>query len=161
MSRLLQEVVKFIKGLAPAADRWNTNPVSDAVKLAYHNQVTFIVGQQGGTTGKATLTVEACTLADGTGATAIPFKYQVGADGAGAGGDAWGAVQDALAAGFDTTPAIDALYAITVYAAALPANKPFVRLKCTEAANDPINGFVLIALDEPRFQGSDAPTVIA
>ncbi len=158
---LLQEIVKFVKGLAPAADRWNTNPVSDAVKLNYHDECTFVVHQAGGTTGTATLTIEACSAADGTGAEAVPYKYQVGADGAGAGGDAVGALTDAAAAGFTTTAATDRLYLLSVKASALPAGKNFVRLKCTEAVNDPVNGAVEILLSTPRYQGSDAPTVIA
>jgi hypothetical protein len=161
MSALLQEIVKFVKGLAPAADRWDTGPATDIVRATYHNQVGFLVHQAGGTTGKATLTILACDDAAGTNPVAIPFKYQVGASGAGAGGDAWGAITDAAAAGFDTTPGTDRLYMLAVYSASLPANKPFVYLKSVEAVNDPVTGSVEIVLSEPRYQGSDAPTVIA
>jgi len=155
------ETVKFVKGLAPAADRWNTDPATDIVHASDYRSIAFLVHQSGGTTGKATLTVEACSDVSGTGAVAIPFSYSVGGTGAGAGGDDAGAVTAATAAGFDTTPNADKLYIIGVGSDSLPADKPFVRLKCTEAANDPVNGAVEILCYEPRYAGASMPTAIA
>lgn len=157
----LTEQVSFVKGLPPAADRWNTNPATDIVSMRNHNKCTFLVHQEGGTTGTATFTVEACSDVSGTGATAIPFGYRVGAAGAGAGGDAMGARVEATASGFTSTAASDRLYLIEVEANELLAAKPFVRLKCTEAVNDPVNGSVEIMLSEGRYQGASAPTAIA
>lgn len=159
--KLISEVVKFVKGLAAAADRWNTDPTTDVVNMKLYDHLAFLVQQNGGTTGKATLTVLACTDASGTSPTAIPFKYRVGADGAGANGDLMGAITDATAAGFDTTPATDRQYIIEVDAAALPAGKNFVYLKCTEAANDPVTGSVAIMLWGARYAGASLPTAIA
>lgn len=161
MEKLLGEVIKFIKGLAPAADRWNTNPSTDIVSMALYNRATFVAHQQGGTTGKATFTVEACSDNTGTGAEAIAFRYQVGADGASALGDAMGAVTNATASGFDSTPNSDRLYLIDVKADELPAGKPYVRLKCTEAVNDPVNGSVAILLSGGSYIGASMPTAIA
>jgi len=155
------QTVKAVKGLAPAADRWNTNPATDIVNTALYKKVVFVVQQEGGTTGKATLTVEACSDVSATGAEAVAFKYSVGGSGAGAGGDATGDITDATSAGFDTTPAVDKLYIIELDAADLPTDKPFVRLKCTEAANDPVNGAVTILLAEPRYAGGALPSAIA
>jgi len=160
MNSLFSEMCQPVKGLAPAADRWNTNPATDVVNMAKYGRVAFVAHQQGGTTGTATFTVEACTLADGTGATAIPFKYRVGGDGAGAGGDLLGAITDAAAAGFTSTAATDRLYVIEVTGDMLPAGKPFVRLKCTEAVNDPVNGAVEIFCLEPRYAGAALDSAI-
>lgn len=160
MNSLLEQI-SIVKGLPPAADRWNTNPATDIVSMRNHNKCTFLVLQQGGTTGTATFTVEACSDVSGTGATAIPFGYRVGADGAGAGGDAFGARTEAAAAGFTSTAATDRAYLIEVEANELPSGKSFVRLKCTEAVNDPVNGAVIIMLSEGRYQGAVAPTAIA
>lgn len=155
------ENVKFVKGLAPAADRWNTNPGTDVVSLRNHGYALFLVHQQGGTTGNATLTVEGCDDVSATNKTAVAFKYRKGAAGASAGGDAMGAWTDATSAGFDTTAAEDALYEILVEASTLPENRPFVRLLCTEKTNDPVNGAVEILLCEPRYAGVEQPTAIA
>ncbi len=150
-----------VKGLAPAADRWNTNPATDVVSLANFENVCFLVHQTGGTTGKATLTVNASALNTGASPTAIPFKYRVGSDGAGAASDAFGAITDATAAGFDTTPAIDAIYLIEVNASQLPVDKKFVHLLCTESVNDPVVGAVEILLYNPRYGGATQPTAIS
>lgn len=155
------EAVKFVKGLAPAADRWNTNPATDIVNTKYYDKVMFLAHQEGGTTGKATFTVEACSDASGTGAEAVAFRYCVGADGASAGGDDMGAVTAATSAGFDSIPNSDRQYLIHVTAQELPTDKPFVRLKCTESVNDSVNGAVEIILYGARFAGASMPTAIS
>lgn len=160
MSKLI-ETVKFVKGLAPAADRWNTSPATDIVNTKLYGKVAFLVHQEGGTTGNATLTVEACSDVSGTGAVAVPYTYSVGGTGAGASGDETGAIVEATASGFATTAAADKLYVVEVSAAALPDDKPFVRLKCTETTNDPVNGAVEILLYEARYAGAGLPSAIA
>lgn len=159
MQSLIQSM-KFVKGLAPAADRWNTSPATDIVSLANYAQCTFLVHQEGGTTGNATFTVEACSDNAGNGATAIPFRYSVGGTGSGASGDATGAVTAATASGFASTPNADKVYVIEVGSAELPADKPWVRLKCTETTNDPVNGAVEIILSGARFAQDAQPSVI-
>lgn len=160
MDSLIQ-TCKFVKGLAPAADRWNTNPATDIVSMADYDKLVFLVHQEGGTTGKATLTVEACSDVSASATSAIAFRYSVGAAGAGAAGDLHGAITAATTAGFDTTPNGDRLYLVEVKAEDLPSGYPFVRLKCTEAANDPVNGCVDIILFGARYAGSSLPTAIA
>ena len=155
------EKVKFVKGLAPAADRWNTDPATDIVSLALHKKAVFIVHQAGGTTGKATLTVEACDDVSASATTAIPFAYSVGGDGSGAGGDATGTLTQATAAGFDTTAGSDRLYIIEVDADTLPEGKPYLRLVCTEAVDDPVTGAVEIALFGGRYTGQSLDSAIA
>lgn len=118
----LLETAKFVKGLAPAADRWNTNPATDVVSMRNHNRVLFVAHQQGGTTGTVTFTVQACDDAAASNPVAIPFAYRVGADGAGAGGDALGARTEAAAAGFASTANSDRLYLIEVEANELTAS---------------------------------------
>lgn len=161
MELSLIQTAKFVKGLAPAADRWDTGPSTDIVNMANYTKCTFLAHQSGGTTGKATFTVEACSDVSATGAVAIPFRYSVGGSGAGAGGDDAGAVTAATAAGFDSTPNADKLYLIEVDAIDLPAGKNFVRLKCTEAVNDPVNGAVEIILTGSRYAGASQPTAIS
>lgn len=156
----LRENMHFVKGLAPAADRWNTNPATDIVKADEWDKVNFLVHQEGGTTGTATFTVEACSDNTGTGAEAVAFAYSVGAAGAGALSDILGARTEAAAAGFTSTAASDRLYLIEIRADQLPESKPYVRLKCTEAVNDPVNGAVEILLYKGRYVGDAHNSVI-
>jgi len=155
---MLSESIKFCKGLAPAADRFNTDPVSDYVNTQGHKRVTFLVIHQGGTTGKATLTVLAATNASGGSAAAQAFTYRRMTTGD---SDTNGAPAAATSAGIDTVPAEDTIIEIEVDVASLPDGKPFVALKCTEAVNDPVTGAVLIILDGARYQGLTPPTAIA
>lgn len=148
---------KPIKALAPAADRWNTSPVTDSISMKNHNKLTFLVYQEGGTTGKATLTVLASTDASRTSEEAVTFRYRKMTTGA---SDVLGAVTAAAAAGFDTTAAEDSIYELEVLSSELPEGKPWVHLKATEAANDPVNGCVIALVSEPRFGGITQPAAI-
>ena len=156
----IADEVKFVKGLAPAADRWNTDPETDRVKLDGFNKAVFLVHQADGTTGKATLTVKAYAAASGGSGDACAFSYRVGADGASTDGDAMGALTQASVSGFTTTPATDRQYLIEIRADQLPEGKPYVSLKCTEAANDPVNAAVEIMLYEGRYIGDELESVI-
>lgn len=146
----LFENVQLIKALAPAADRYNTDPVSDYVNMAVADEITFLLYQQGGTTGKATVTVLAADDNAGTNAAGIAFKYRKVATGDSA---AVGAVTDVAAAGFDTDANKDSIYAITVRAQDL-GGKKFVALKTTEAVNDPVNAVVIGVLSGLKYGAS-------
>lgn len=161
MEQLGIETVKFVKGLSPAADRWNTGPSTDIVSMKNAEKLIALITQEGGTTGCAAVTVEACSDVSATGAVAIAFRYRAGASGAGAGGDLMGANTAATSTGFVTTAAADAQYLIEVKASELPAGKPFVRVKCTESVNDPVNGCVSLMLVGNRYVGAVPPTAIA
>jgi hypothetical protein len=154
---LSEYVAKPIKALAPAADRWNTNPATDSISMANHDKLTFLVFQQGGTTGNATLTVLASTDSAQAGAQAIPFRYRRMTTGA---SDALGPVLNATTTGFATTAAQDVIYEIEVLSADLPETKPWVHLLCTELTNDPVNGCVIALLSDARYGGLDQPVAI-
>jgi hypothetical protein len=154
---LSESVAKPIKALAPAADRWNTNPVTDSISMANHNKLTFLVYQSGGTTGNATLTVLASTDSAAAGAEAIPFRYRKMTTGA---SDVLGNVTNATTAGFATTANEDSIYEVEVLSADLPQTKPWVHMLCTETTNDPVNGCVIALLSEARYAGLTQPTAI-
>ncbi len=154
---LSEYIAKPIKALAPAADRWNTNPDTDSISMANHNRLTFLVYQSGGTTGNATLVVRASTDASQTSEESIPFRYRKMTTGA---SDVLGSVTNAAAAGFSTTANEDAVYEIEVLSSDLPETKPWVHLQCTEATNDPVNGCVIALLSEPRFGALTQPVAI-
>lgn len=145
---MLSEKLKIIGALAPAADRFNTSPATDIINIGKTDKVTFLVYHAGGTTGKATLTVEACNNVVPSLTTAIAFKYRRKTTGA---SDTWGAVTDATNAGIDTVAAEDTIVEIEVDGSVVAAtDRAYVRLKLTEAANDPVNAAV-IALAPARY----------
>ena len=148
---------KPIKALAPAADRWNTNPTTDSISLKNHNKLTFLAYQSGGTTGNATFTVLASSDSAQTGAEAVAFRYRKMTTGA---SDVLGSITNATTAGFATTANEDSIYEIEVLSSELPDGKPWVHLLCTETTNDPVNGCVIALLSQPRFGGTTQPTAI-
>lgn len=150
LSGLFVENFHIINGLSPAADRYNTNPVSDAVNMKHYAQVAFILHQvtAGTNTGTATVTIEACSAADGSGAEAVAFRYVKKTTGA---SSVFGSVTNATAAGFTTTANEDTVYVCEVDPSIMPSGKPYLRMKLTEAVNDPVTAGVLIALGGARF----------
>jgi len=155
---MLSETLKIVNGLSPSADRFNTSPATDVVNAGLCDEVTFIVQHQGGTTGKATLTVEACDDVTPSNTAAVAFRYRRKTTGA---SDVWGAITAATTAGIDTVAGEDTAIEVSVKAAELPAGKPYVRLKCTEAVDDPVVGAVLIICSGLRYGGANAASVLS
>lgn len=146
---------KGVLGNVPVADLFNGDPASAAVKLKHYQAAYFLLQKGAGATGTATLTVQACTLADGTGAEAVEFNYIVCTA-----TDVFSAIARATTAGFATTAGANQMYFIHVDSRDLPADKPWVRLKMTEVANDPITGSVLVLCGKPTYLQDPLPTAL-
>lgn len=148
----------IVTGIAPVADIFNGNPVSDVVNLKNFKKALFLVSHTGGTTGTGNLKVQAVDNPAGANAVDVEFKYAKKVTGA---SDVWGAVTQAVAATGVTTVATEAtIYAIEVNADDLPEAKSYVQLKLTEVVNDPVTGAVTIVLLEPRFGGVPFATAL-
>lgn len=156
---LLGQVAKWVTGLMPVADAFSGTVYSDAVRMNFFQRCNFLYIKAVGATGTATLTVEACSAADGTGAEAIPFKYYKNGDTTAS--DSMGAVTSAAATGIITTAGSNQLYDIQVDAKDLPADKPFVRLKSVEVVDSPVLGAIMILLHEAKRCEASLPTVIS
>lgn len=149
MASIFSEENNIRQGLAPDADRYNTDPATDVVNTKYYGHTTFIVEHGAGATGTAVVTVEECTAADGTGATAIPFKYRLYAITA-----AQGALTDATASGFTITAGANKLAVIEVPSRSLSDGSPYVRVQLTEGVDSPVDASVLIIQSQPRYAGT-------
>lgn len=156
---LISEKIKIVTGLAPAANVFAGTVYTDIVSLSQFERALFLYEKGVGTTGTATLTVEACSDNSGTGATAIPFRYRRN-NAAGSPIDTLGALTAATSSGFTTTAASNDNYTVEVLAADLPDGKPWVRLKSVEVAASAVAGAIYILLDNGRFVGADLPTVV-
>lgn len=149
---ILLERLKLISTLAPIADAFEGTAgtvTSDAVNMKLFQSVMFVVLKGVGLTGTSTWTVEKCTLANGTGAEAIPFYYKrIQAN------EAESATTLAAAAGFASTAGSDELYAICVdhqTEGLAEGDKPYVRLKGIQVVDSPVAGAILTVLGEPRY----------
>lgn len=143
-----------VTGIAPVADIFNGNPVSDVVCLKNFKKALFLVSHTGGTTGNGSLKVQAVDNPAGSNAANVAFRYAKKTTGA---SDVWTAPALAVAADGVTTVAAEAtIYAIEVNADDLPDGQEHVQLKLTEVTNDPVTGSVTIILLEPRYSGTFA-----
>jgi|GEM_PF-6091939 len=152
----LVENIAVVSGLAPDVDRYNTNPTGDYVSLAGGRELTILVVEGTGTTGRATLTVNAASDNSGTGAEAIPYEYRTqNLDGT--------SISDwiaATASGFQTAAGGDQVIAIRVLAERLPEGKPYVSLTATESVDAPVDAAVVMLLSNLRYpqEKPTAPT---
>lgn len=125
----------------PLADGYAGNPASDVVSLKNYHRARFYVQEGAGATGTATITVEECTAIDGTGATAIAFRYRVD----------HGEWQSATASGFTTTAGANHNYEIDVDGADLSEDSPFVRLQFTEVVDSPVAVAAFVVAEGARY----------
>lgn len=155
MTSIFTQLNKFVAGLVPLADRFSGTVNSAGVNLKLYGRATGLVVKGAGATGTTKLTVEACSNTGGTGATAIPFKYQVCTS-----GEAMGALQQAEAAGFDTTAGANQMYVIHVDRRDLPDGLSFVRIKGVEQVDSPCDGAIYWVLSEPDYMSDSLPAAL-
>lgn len=143
-------------GLQPDADRYNGDPATDIFNMENYDHITFILMEGAGGTGTAVLTVEECTDAAGTGATAIAFRYRLMST-----IDTWGALTAVAATGYTTVAGANKLIAIEVDAEELSDGSNFVRLQITESVDSPVDAGVLAVLSRARYPQDVPVTAIA
>jgi hypothetical protein len=159
-NQLFIETIHPVKGSTPIADLYNGSPSTDVINTRYCQKVVFVLHQAKNATstaGTATITVEACSSAAGSNATAIAFKYSkmtTGAD------DTMGAITAATTAGFATTANEDTAYFIEIDSADLPAAYPYVRLHMAELVNAPVIGSVMAYCLNLDYAGVSQPTML-
>jgi hypothetical protein len=139
----------YIRGMPYAADLYAAGTVySDVVNMKNHHVATFVINQELGSTGTATITVQACDDVVPTNRSAVPFYVQKYL----AASDIPAAPVAVAATGFTTTAeATAAIYVIMVDAAVLAASGfSYLQMKAVEVVNDPVAGSVVIILGEPR-----------
>lgn len=142
--------------LAPDADRYNTDPATDVLNMAGYGQVTFILQEGAGGTGTVKIQVEECSALDGSGATAIAFRYRVAQT-----GDQFTAFSTAVAVdGYTTVAGANKMVAIEVDTRDLSEGFPFVRLQLTEVVDSPVDAAVMAIASESRFATDPLPSVI-
>ena len=149
MKQCFMEEFLPVCALLPDADRYTANPATDVYNLKYYQEITFILFEGAGGAGTTTLTVEECTAADGTGATAIAFKYRLLANAGSA--DTWGAWTAATSSGYLTIAGANKGVAIRVTADMLSAGYPYVRVQTTEDDSTAVDAVIIAILGGARY----------
>ena len=139
--------------LAPDADRYTGDPATDVYNMKLYDHITFIVHHGAGGTGTVVVTVEECTAAAGTGATAIPFRYRVGAST----GVSLGALTSVAATGVTISATANQILVVEIDAAELSGDSPFVRLQLTEGVDSPVDASVTAILSKPSYSEAVMP----
>lgn len=138
--------------LAPDADRFNTDPQTDWIKISGTGDLYFLVVEGAGGTGTAAITVESASDNSGTGNTAIAFQYKTVTSGADF--DTAGGYSNATTSG--VTPAAGATKStlVKVRYDQVEAGKPWVSLILTESVDSPVDAAVIAFQTEPERPGS-------
>lgn len=158
MSSYLIEDHQVINLCVPAADRFAGTLTSDEVKLDRYNHASFILYTGANAAGDTIVTVESCSDASGSNNTAIAYDYaETTGGGTLTNRDVWGSLTAATSSGhrFFNNSAANRVGIIEVKAAALSATSntqhEYVRIICTESANNAITGGIICILSEPRY----------
>lgn len=156
------EEMHFVRGIAPVANAFAGTVQTQCVNMSSWRKCVFDYIKGVGTTGTATITVEACTAQDGTGSTAIPFTYRSYATSSATSDVPTTAPTAATASGFTTTAGSDQRYVIEVDQANLLAvsGAKYVRLKSTEVVASAVLGGIEIILMNPLYTGAATPTTV-
>lgn len=165
LSDLLSRMM-IVPAVIPVADAFAAGINSEAVSLRDFQRATLII--QTGAIEDAGIsnlvTVEACTDAAGTGATAMAFRRRVQRYSTTV--DTWGALTAAAATGYNFALAnavANAVWMLEVTADEVQAalsGAMFVRAVIAETANKTITASGLWILSEARYPGALPQTVI-
>lgn len=135
MSKIKEGRKRLKPVLAPAADRYATDPATATLDMQKAHAARFILNQGAGGVGTVKLTAESCDAADGGGVnTEIEFQYRVtDIDG----------VVGALTAvtvpatGYTTVAGANKIVEVFVSEDDMVDGDQWVRIQLTEVANDP------------------------
>jgi hypothetical protein len=134
---------RVMQGLPPVADAFAGTVYSDIVRCD-GGKVVFIVQRGVGTTGKSTITVEACSDNSPAETAAVPFRYKT-VDAS----DAEGALTEAAATGYTMTAGSNRIDIIEVDPARLAVEGfAWCRLKAAEVTDADVLAGILILVEK-------------
>lgn len=157
----------IVPAFVPVADAFAAGITTEAVSLAKYRRATLVVitGAIEDSGVSNLVTLEACTAADGTGNTAMAFKYR--AQQYSTTVDLWSALTAATSSGYnfsDNNSVANAVWFLEVTAEEVGAavdGAEFVRAVIAETANKTITAGGIWILSEPRYAQSIPVTAIA
>jgi len=148
---------KYVKGLDPVADYTAGDPVyTDIIKMGNWETATFFVYKGVGTTGTATITLQACDDNEASNTSNVGFRYS-----SNTATDVIGDLTTVTSAGVLISAGSSQIWAATVDASELTNSYKFVRLALNETDSTAVLGGVMCILTGGSDQGDDLATVIA
>ena len=167
MSFELLSQMHVVPAVIPVADAFSGGVVTEAVSLRDFARAALII--QTGAIEDAgisnLITLQACTAADGTGATAIAFRSRTQLYSTTV--DTWGALTDRASTGYNFAVAnavANATWYIDILASEVESALPgatFLRASIAETANKTITASGLWVLYGARYPQAVPPTAIA
>jgi hypothetical protein len=157
---LALESMVFVKGLDPVADFFDATVLGTypVVNFRSLDKVLFIIYKGVGTTGTATITVNACDNTTPSNTTAIPFFYRRCDNTS----DTQGTITRATASGFATTAGSSEVYVIEVNKEDLASTGyGYVQLGVAEVVDSPVIGSMLTVGVSVRHAGATASTILS
>ena len=146
---------KFVLGIAPV-DIDAGAQTSDAWDTSRYNKTSILI-MLGVTGAASTVTLEECTAADGTGATAIGYSYYAEETAA---GDTTGARTAATSSGFATSTNDGVFYIIELNAEDLSDGSEWVTVHMSDPGAATFAS-IGVVLSGARYGEVEAPTAIA
>ena len=129
-------------------DMWDATITSDVANLKEWEGALFIITKMAGATGTATITIESCDDAAASTSTAVAYWYRYSVT-----PDIFTAWARAESTGETITAGADDVWEFAISSselykgtAAAPVNDNYVRIVCTEVADDPVDGSVVTML---------------
>jgi hypothetical protein len=156
MSNIFHENYVPVIALAPDADRWTSNPATDVISMANHDEVTFIIVEGVGGTGTTTITVEECDDVTPSNSTAIAFSYRLATT-----GDTFAALTAVASTGYLTIGAANKMIQITIKSEQLSAGFPFVRIQTTEGDSTAVDAAIIAIMGHNRYSGDSHTSVLS
>jgi hypothetical protein len=154
---VLAEEGHVVQAVAPVDITGGVTGQAFSMKNHQHASILVLVGVSAAAFTK--LIVNACTAADGSNPTAIPFNIYK-QETAGASHDVLGLRTAVSAAGYTPSAADGIFYVIELDANELPDGSPYVQVQMTNGTNSVI-GAVAAMLSGSRFAETQSPTVTA
>lgn len=143
----LTDINLYHAGIATAnEDLFNGNLTTDVVSLANYGGAVFFIVKGAGATGTAVITIESCDDTTPTTSTAVAFNYSVCTS-----GNTIGSITAATSSGFTTTAGANQSYMMEIRADELSGTHKYVRMVCTESANDPVDGAAGVLMVHPKY----------
>lgn len=155
MSMSISERFKVIAlALSPDADRYNTSPSTDWIKVDY--SILFLISEGAGGVGEATITANNASTNTGTGTAPIAFRYRLMTTAGGL--DTWSAFAAATSSGVLVAAGAEKATIVELRFDELDDGKPWVNLTLTESTDGAVDAGVVAFVDSGR--GGDAPPSI-
>lgn len=143
---------QYIIALAPDADRWTGNPVTDRVRCPGTGKLQFLITEGAGGVGTITPTANAFAANSGGSGTLLAYRYkQVLTPGELDDAGGW---TTATTAGFLSTAGAGKQILIEFRADELPAGKPYVELTFTETDSTAVDAAVIAIIKDGDRSGA-------